>query len=157
MMVLSLCAIVITVLSANSCSISCYIFCSVTMSILAVASSRITTLFFLRIARQMHSNYFSPALRLAPPSEILKYMPFPYFFLCWRSRLEVFKSFVGYKLETSVLYFTSSSCLLPADSGSRLSRSESPALIRSYSMAALEYSLKGSRLNLIVPENRVGS
>ena len=37
---------------------------------LAVASSRITTLFFLRIARQMQINCFSPTDTLLPPSSI---------------------------------------------------------------------------------------
>ena len=42
----------------------------------AVASSRITTQFFLRIARQMQISCFSPELRFLPPSVIFILMPF---------------------------------------------------------------------------------
>ena len=47
----------------NYVLIKLYIFYSVTISILAVASSKTTTLDFLRIALQMQINYFSPELK----------------------------------------------------------------------------------------------
>ena len=50
-------------------------FFSVTTSMLAVASSRTTTLFFLKIARHIQISYFSPALRFEPFSAILKFIP----------------------------------------------------------------------------------
>jgi len=50
--------------------IRAWIFFSVTISILAVASSKITILFFLKIALAMQIRDFSPELRFSPPDEI---------------------------------------------------------------------------------------
>lgn len=47
-----------------------WIFSSVTMSMLEVASSRMTTCDLRRMARQMQISCFSPELRLLPPSVI---------------------------------------------------------------------------------------
>ena len=68
----SLWAIVRTVHSLNSSLIKVWIFYSVTKSILAVASSRMTTLFFRKTALQMQIKDFSPEERLSPLSEIFK-------------------------------------------------------------------------------------
>lgn len=70
-MVFILCAIVITVAPANYVLIRVRIRYSVTTSMLAVASSRIMTLFCLRIALQMQMSYFSPTERFEPPSSIV--------------------------------------------------------------------------------------
>ena len=59
------CAIVITVAVLNVSYRRWDIFCSVTMSMLAVASSKIIILFLLRIALTMHINCFSPVLRVS--------------------------------------------------------------------------------------------
>ena len=69
-MVYSLCATTIIVQSLKLSLISFWITCSVSISIFAVASSRITILFFLRIARQMQTSDFSPELRFSPPAWI---------------------------------------------------------------------------------------
>lgn len=61
----------ITVASFSSLFIRFKMACSVMTSILEVASSNITILAFLRIARQMQINYFSPDERLFPDSSIL--------------------------------------------------------------------------------------
>lgn len=45
-------------------------------SILAVASSIKIILLFFNIALAIHNNYFSPALKLSPPSYKLEYNPF---------------------------------------------------------------------------------
>ena len=66
MIVLSLWAIVIIVDCLNSSAIKVWIFCSVTTSIFAVASSRITTFEDLRIALQMHISCLSPEDRFWP-------------------------------------------------------------------------------------------
>ena len=146
-----------TVLSANSYSISCWMLCSVTISILAVASSSTTTLFLRSMARHMQMSCRSPALKLAPYSVILKQIPLPARFRSYLILFVVLSSLVGCMLDTSVELLTRSNCS-PADySGSRFSRSAKPAFKRSYSMAAFVCSLKGSTLNLIVPVNRVGS
>jgi hypothetical protein len=54
----------------NCDAIKAYIFYSVTMSILAVASSKITSLDFLKIALQIQINYLSPELKFCPFSAI---------------------------------------------------------------------------------------
>jgi hypothetical protein len=64
-------AIVITVESAKSSLISLMILASVTKSIFAVASSKITTLAFRMLALQMQISYFSPVDRFLPPSSIM--------------------------------------------------------------------------------------
>ena len=71
-MVFSLWAIVKTVAPSNSSAMSFWMVCSVTTSMFAVASSRTTILFLLRMALQMQMSYLSPALRFAPFSVILK-------------------------------------------------------------------------------------
>lgn len=75
MIVFILCAIVITVDLENSSFIKLNIFYSVSTSIFAVASSKITILFYLKMALQIHINYFSPTERLVPPSSIFKSKP----------------------------------------------------------------------------------
>ena len=59
---------VITVQFLNSSDIKVWIFCSVIKSMLAVASSRMTILFFLKMALQMQIRDFSPDERFSPPS-----------------------------------------------------------------------------------------
>ena len=66
----SRCAIVMTVQSSNFSLIKVYMLYSVTISMLAVASSNNITLFLRRIARQMQINCFSPLLKFDPPSVI---------------------------------------------------------------------------------------
>ena len=83
MIVYNLCAIVITVQSLNSFEIRAWIFCSVMMSILAVASSSTITLFRRKIALQMHTSCFSPELRLPPFSVISRSRPVPPLFSDW--------------------------------------------------------------------------
>lgn len=65
-----------TVQFLNAFEIVSYILCSVSTSILAVASSIKIILLFLSIALAIHNNYFSPALKLSPPSYKLEYNPF---------------------------------------------------------------------------------
>ena len=78
MIVWSLWAMVITVQSWNSSWMSDYIFCSVSTSMLAVASSKRIILFFLKIALQIHKSYLSPELKFAPFSEICWSRPLLY-------------------------------------------------------------------------------
>ena len=68
--VLSLCAMVITVQSLKFSLIDSNIVSSVTLSMLEVASSIRIILFMLRIALAMQTSCFSPALRFSPPSLI---------------------------------------------------------------------------------------
>ena len=56
-------------------SIKFWIDCSVTTSMLEVASSRITTFDLLKISLQILMSYFLPELRLLPFSEILRASP----------------------------------------------------------------------------------
>lgn len=70
MIVCSLCAITIIVESLNAFPMIFWICCSVFRSIVAVASSRITTFDLRKIARQMQIRAFSPELRLEPPLSI---------------------------------------------------------------------------------------
>lgn len=65
-----------TVQFLNAFEIVSYILCSVSTSILAVASSIKMILLFLSIALAIHNNCFSPALKLSPPSYKLEYNPF---------------------------------------------------------------------------------
>ena len=74
-MVLSLWAIVSTVAPLNSSVINFWMVSSVTTSIFAVASSRITILLFFKMALIMHRSYLSPTARLPPFSVILKLRP----------------------------------------------------------------------------------
>ena len=74
--VFSLCAIVRTVASPNSFAISFYTFSSVTISIFEVASSKIISLHFLRIARQIQTICLSPELKFLPFSVISIKRPF---------------------------------------------------------------------------------
>lgn len=67
---------VITVQYLNAFSIVSYIFFSVSTSILAVASSIMIILFFFKIALAIQINYFSPALKLSPPSSTKVSNPF---------------------------------------------------------------------------------
>ena len=127
----------------NSLSISVWIFCSVIMSMLAVASSRIIILFFLRIARTMQINYFSPDERFDPPSSISISSSFlisgsiSFFFL--------------------LLFFLVSDCLNGESSFFLVSKFYNPA---SFSNWIISSSLElpfGSILNLKVPVNIVES
>jgi hypothetical protein len=59
-----------TVQSLKLSRIVVWIFYSVSISMLAVASSIRMILLFFNTARAIHTNYFSPALRLSPPSTI---------------------------------------------------------------------------------------
>ena len=97
---------VMTVHSLNSFLISSYIFYSVMISIFAVASSIITTLFFLRIDLQMQMSCFSPELKLPPFSVISKSSPF-------KARLSI----------DSELYFDKTSVKPALSSSSRISLS----------------------------------
>ena len=74
--VFSLWAIVRTVACPNSFAIRFYTFSSVTMSIFEVASSKIISLVFWRIARQTQTNYLSPELKFLPFSVISIKRPF---------------------------------------------------------------------------------
>jgi len=73
--VLSLWAMVIMVDPANSVAISSCIFYSVTTSILAVASSKMTTFDWRRMALQMQISCRSPELKFTPESWIFWYKP----------------------------------------------------------------------------------
>lgn len=67
---------VMTVQFLNAFEIVSCILCSVSTSILAVASSIRIILLFLSIALAMHKSCFSPALKLSPPSYKFEYNPF---------------------------------------------------------------------------------
>lgn len=116
------------------------IFCSVVKSMLAVASSRITTLFFLRTALQMHKRDFSPDERFSPPS--------------WIYRLRRSEMLCSSVSESCLfLLFWEEELLFD----SLFVKWSKPAFLRSSrisSSVALSY---GSILNLKVPVNRVGS
>ena len=146
MIVLSLCAIVITVDLLNSLWISDWIFFSVMMSMLAVASSSTITLFVRRIALQMQISCFSPELRFPPFSTILKVRPLP--------GGSTFASATGLlrRRPPPFFYFFMSS-----NEFSRSSRSYRPACFSSAVKRSSVSFSKGSKLNFSVPEKREGS
>lgn len=114
-------AIVIIVASLNSVEINSKMRYSVTTSMFAVASSKITTLLCRKMDLHMHKSCFSPTERLLPPSSTLNASPDPNYF-----------SPLAIRLVNPAFYSTS----ISFSSGRRSN---------------------GSKLNLRVPLNKVGS
>lgn len=116
MIVLILCAIVMTVASLKHCLMVYWIRLSALTSMLAVASSIRTSLLFLKIALAMHTSCFSPIDKLSPESEMR--VSRPYLSLNTSYRQHFFRV---YNSIVSVYYFL----------GSRFSR-KVPSIMTGY-------------------------
>lgn len=104
MIVLILWAITSIVASLNLSFIRFWIYYSVTTSIFAVASSKMTNFDFLRIALQMHKSCRSPELKFDPFSEMSCSNPFGLLSI----RVYSWASLINYKISSSLALFSGS-------------------------------------------------